>query len=186
MRSKEAEAQPTLDSQGNDVQEASQARSQKAGSTSQARGCCMLIARQQVNKWLRLSYRASHRLIDGGKFVHAGQVTALLNSVRKGSQPAVIGEWVPSMLLTTNELASELSSDAMTITSRDVLNWTRRQFPVPHFSLSNRNLLFDKSQVEMWMQAPIHRRKRKPVKASDTATAPASVASQPQPSQPTE
>ena len=112
----------------------------------------MLIARQQVNKWLRLSYRASHRLLDGQKSVEAGQVTALLNSVRKGSQPAIPCEWVPSMLLTATELASALSNDMMTVTRKDVLNWTKRQLPAPHFALSSRNLLFDKNQVENWMQ----------------------------------
>jgi hypothetical protein len=147
----------------------------------------MLIARQQVNKWLHLSYRASHRLLDGEKFVQAGQVAALLNSVRQGSQPALHGMWVPSTLLTINQLAAAISNDVTKFTPHQVRNWTRRQRPAPHFALSSRNLLFDKSQVEMWMQYSLCR-KPKPATATaaDTTTAAAAADSQPQPTQPTE
>jgi hypothetical protein len=149
----------------------------------------MLILRTQVNKALRLSYRASHRLLSGHKYVHAEHVTAMLNGTRKGSQPMIPKEWVPSMLLTAEELAAALSNEITTVTPRDVINWTRRQLPVPHFALSSRNLLFDKAQVEMWMQYSPCRRPKPAATAADTATAApsaAAAASNTEPAQPTE
>jgi hypothetical protein len=148
----------------------------------------MLISRKVVNKCLRLSYRASHKLFEGTESIQSGRVNALLNSVRRGSQPELPSDWIPTTLLTAEELAAALSHEFMTVTPRQVRNWTKRQLPAPHFYLSSRNLLFDQSQVEFWMQySPC--RKPKTATVADTATAApaaAAAASNTEPAQPTE
>lgn len=121
----------------------------------------MLVPRKLVNQKLKLSPAQSRRLIPGKKFIESSVVVSTLNRMREGGQPKIIGDWITSELLTVEELSEHMSNEFLEVTARDIWNWIRRTYPVPHFRLTKRVVLFDPRYVGDWATG-ILRSRREP------------------------
>lgn len=115
----------------------------------------MIVPRNLINERLRLSKQQSCRLFRGRNIIDSNVVVSALNSCREGGQPEIEGDSIPRGLITITELAESLSNEYLAVTTRQVWNWTRRLYPVPHYRLTRNILLFSRSHVEQWIRGEI-------------------------------
>lgn len=117
----------------------------------------MIVKRKLVSERLRLTVRNSYRIVPGGSVIDSTDVIRLLNDSRTAGQPKLEGEWIPE-LLTAEELTKAINNELMDATAKDVRNWTKRLYPVPHYRISSKILLFKRSTVEQWLRGEIRSR----------------------------
>ena len=89
------------------------------------------LPRKLVCERLRLNRRTSYDIVGAafGERISSDDVIALLNRARRETTnpfapPPTPLDYIPSDLLTADELAAELTESH--ITAHDLLNWTRR------------------------------------------------------------
>lgn len=117
------------------------------------------LKRKLICDRLRLTLRTSYDLVGCayGPLVSSDDVIALLNRARREARDAFTPpsqplDYIPSDLLTPDELAAELKESG--ITARDLWNWAHRKKNIaPHFRLAQRTIRFSRKIFGDWLDA---------------------------------
>lgn len=119
------------------------------------------LKRKMICDRLRLSRRTSYDIVGSahGSLVSSDEVIALLNrSMRETKDPCAAFkppktiDYIPSDLLTPDELAAELAESG--ISARDLWNWAHRKRNIaPHFRLTKRTIRFSRAIFFAWLDA---------------------------------
>lgn len=110
------------------------------------------LKRKMICDRLRLSLGASYAIVGSayGPLVSSDDVLHVLNRSRRATPEPLA--YIPSDILTPEELAAELAESG--ITEHDLINWIHRKKNIaPHFRLTQKTIRFSRSIFFAWLDA---------------------------------